>query len=62
MSIGNSVIKKIESERTSLNVKIANIYIKRQKMINKSDSEISDLQRKIDEINKQIIIYNKQNF
>jgi len=33
-----------------------------QKMINKSDSEISDLQRKIDEINKQIIIYNKQNF
>ncbi len=62
MSIGNSVIKKTESERTSLNVKIANIYIKRQKMINKFDEEISDLQRKIDEINKQIIIYNKQNF
>lgn len=40
MSIGNSVIKSLESDRTKLNTKIAKLYAKKQKLV---DQELVDL-------------------
>jgi len=61
MSIGNSVIKSLESDRTKLNAKIVKTYSDRQKMKNKFDDKINELCDQIDEINKKLIEYNKQN-
>lgn len=61
MSIGNSVIKSLESDRTKLNTKIAKLYAKRQKAINAINLKIYPLNHQIEEINKKLIEYNKQN-
>lgn len=61
MSIGNSVIKSLESDRTKLSAKIVKIYSIRQKMLNKYDDKINELYRQSEEINKKLIEYNKQN-
>jgi len=61
MSIGNSVIKSLESDRAKLSAKIVKIYSVRQKMINKYDDKINELYRQSEEINKKLIEYNKQN-
>jgi uncharacterized coiled-coil DUF342 family protein len=61
MSIGNSVIKSLESDRTKLNTKIAKLYAKRQKMNDQLDSQIYYINGQISEINKNLINYNKEN-
>jgi len=61
MSIGNSVIKSLESDRTKLNTKIAKLYAKRQEAINAINLKIYPLNHQIEEINKQLIEFNKQN-
>jgi len=61
MSIGNSVIKSLESNRTKLNTKIAKLYAKRQKAIEQFNEQRSFLNGQIEEINKKLIEFNKQN-
>jgi len=61
MSIGNSVIKSLESDRTKLNTTIAKLYAKRQEAINAINLKIYPLNHQIEEINKQLIEFNKQN-
>ena len=61
MSIGNSVIKSLESDRTKLNTKIARLYAKRQKLVDQLNSQIYYTNGQIDEINKKLINYNKEN-
>ena len=40
MSLSNSVIKSLESDRTKLNTKIAKLYAKRQKLVDQLNSQI----------------------
>ena len=61
MSIGNSVIKSLESDRTKLNTKIAKLYAKRQNVIMDINIKIYSLERQIEEINKNLVEFNKQN-
>ena len=61
MSIGNSVIKSLKSNRTKLNTKIAKLYAKRQKAIEQFNEQRSFLNGQIEEINKKLIEFNKQN-
>ena len=61
MSIGNSVIKSLESDRTKLNTKIAKLYAKKQKLLDQLNSQIYYTSGQIEEINKKLIEYNKQN-
>ena len=61
MSIGNSVIKSLESDRTKLNTKIARLYAKRQKLVDQLNSQIYYTNGQIDKINKKLINYNKEN-
>ena len=61
MSIGNSVIKSLELDRTKLNTKIAKLYAKRQKLVDQLNSQIYYTNGQVDEINKKLINYNKEN-
>ena len=61
MSIGNSVIKSLESDRAKLNTKIAKLYAKKQKLLDQLNSQIYYTSGQIEEINKKLIEYNKQN-
>ena len=61
MGIGNSVIKSLESDRTKLNTKIAKLYARRQKLVDQLNSQIYYTNGQIDEINKKLINYNKEN-
>ena len=61
MSIGNSVIKSLESDRTKLNTKIAKLYAKKQKLVDQLNSQIYYTNGQIDEISKKLINYNKEN-
>ena len=61
MSIGNSVIKSLESDRTKLNTKMAKLYAKKQEVVNDIDRQMYVLNHQIEEINRQLINYNKQN-